>query len=234
MQTVYRHRLPAVLSTNFYLTMATALLALAGSHSAWAQTAAPPPQLGKTAINSPASELFGEQAPDTAGWQGLSRLLEALAPKVDTSLPLSPSQITDRIALMINNGQYQEALEVIARREAQLAAARSVGNDVQLQFLRARAHSGLAEHNEAVRIYLDMTSSYPELPEPWNNLAAEYVALGQLERARDALEMALTAHPEYAPALANMGRVQLMLAEQSFRRAEALGLPADETSSLKR
>ncbi|HLS51094.1 MAG TPA: tetratricopeptide repeat protein, partial [Burkholderiaceae bacterium] len=85
---------------------------------------------------------------------------------------------------------------------------------------------GLGKHQEAIEVYRNMTINYPELPEPWNNLAAEYVQLGQLDMARDALEMALNAHPDYAPAHNNMGQVQLLLAERAFRRANDLGQKA--------
>jgi Flp pilus assembly protein TadD len=70
-----------------------------------------------------------------------------------------------------------------------------------------------------------MTTRFPELPEPWNNLASEYVRQGKLDMARDALNMALSAAPNYATARANLGQVQLMLAEQSLRQASRLGAP---------
>src|SRR3546814_3710710 len=84
--------------------------------------------------------------------------------------------------------------------------------------------STLGRDNEAIDIYRRMTTLYPELPEPWNNLAAQYVKQGKLSMAQDALKMALTADPEYAAARNNMGRVQLMLANQSFDRASQPGI----------
>ena len=36
-----------------------------------------------------------------------------------------------------------------------------------------------------------LTEDFPELPEPYNNLAVLYAADGQLDRARAALELAL-------------------------------------------
>jgi Tfp pilus assembly protein PilF len=70
-----------------------------------------------------------------------------------------------------------------------------------------------------------MTTYYPELPEPWNNLAAEYIAQDKLDLALEALKMALTADPSYALARANMGEVQLMLANDTYRQAAASGVP---------
>jgi len=182
-------------------------------------------------------ELFSNPPPAEGGWKGLARLLEALEPSVDTSIPLTPSQITDRISSMLDQGQNQQALDIIDKRMAQREASNAIGADVQLLFLRGRALAALGRHDEAVAHYLDMTTKYPELPEPWNNLAAEYVRQGRLEMARDALQMALTADPHYAAAKANMGWVQLMLAGQSFEGAAAQGVPgargaARETRSI--
>ena len=173
--------------------------------------------------DQPAQELFPEDRLEEKGWKALARLLEAMEPKLDTSIPLTPSEITNRIAAMLDQGRAAEALEIIEKRQAQYATkVNPLGDDVQLMFLHARALAALQRHEEAIAIYRDMTARYPELPEPWNNLAAEYVQTGRLDLARESLEMALHANPEYRDARANLGRVQLMLAEESFRAAEQM------------
>ncbi|PLC55250.1 hypothetical protein CR155_03320 [Pollutimonas nitritireducens] len=169
-------------------------------------------------------KLFNDTQPPEGGWKGLARLLEAITPSVDTEIPLTPSEITSRISAMIDRGETREALQVINKRAAQLDAQGGLGSDVQLMFLRGRALAALGSQAEAIDLYLEMTTLYPELPEPWNNLAAEYVKQGKLEMARDALAMALSANPNYATAQANMGEVQLMLARQSFQSAAQLGI----------
>lgn len=169
-------------------------------------------------------KLFNDPPKQDGGWQGLADVLEALAPSADTSIPLTPSQITDRISGMISQGRYQEALDIIEKRAAQREAEGAIGTDVQLLFLKGRALAGLNRHDDAIAVYHNMTVQYPELPEPWNNLATEYIKQGKLDMARDALSMALTADPNYATAKANMGEVQLMLAKQSFDQAAALGI----------
>lgn len=185
---------------------------------ALAQPVAPPP------LSQSDSELFPDERHEEKGWKSLARLLEALEPDVDTSIPLTPSQITDRISLMLDQGRAADALETIEKRKAQYAEDPDpLGNDVQLMFLHARALAALQRHEEAIAIYRDMTHKYPELPEPWNNLAAEYVKTGRLEMARQSLNMALQANPEYRDARINLGRVQLLLAEESFRAAEQTG-----------
>ena len=169
-------------------------------------------------------KLFNDAPPEEGGWKGLARLLEALTPSVDTEIPLTSSEITARISSMIDQGDTQAALDVIDKRQAQLDAQGGLGTDVQLMFLRARALAELGRQGEAIDLYLKMTTLYPELPEPWNNLAAEYVKQGKLEMAQDALTMSLSANPNYGTARANMGEVQLMLARQSFQGAAQLGV----------
>ncbi len=169
-------------------------------------------------------KLFDDAAPEEKGWKGLATLLEALTPSIDTDIPLTSAQITERISKMLDEGQNEEALRIIEQRSAQLQEQGAMGTDVQLLFLHGRALSALGRHNEAIEIYRDMTTLYPELPEPWNNLAAEYVRQGKLHMAQDALNMSLAANPNYATARANLGEVQLMLARASFQDAARLGV----------
>ncbi|TKR56341.1 tetratricopeptide repeat protein [Allopusillimonas ginsengisoli] len=182
-------------------------------------------------------KLFDVTPPEEGGWKGLAGLLEALTPNIDTSVPLTSSQITNRISEMLDHGQNQQALNVIDRRQAQLEEQGSISTDVQLLFLRGRALASLGRHNEAIATFLHMTTQYPELPEPWNNLASEYVKQGKLDMALDALNMALKAAPNYATAQANLGEVQLMLAQRSFTNAARMGARsaatrASETSAV--
>src|SRR5690606_27577713 len=125
-------------------------------------------------LTSQDSKLFNDPPPAEGGWKGLANLLEAMSPAVDTALPLTASQITGRISAMLDQGRNEEALQVIEKRSAQLEAQGASGTDVQLMFLHGRALGALGRQNDAIEVYRKMTTLYPELPEPWNNLAAEY------------------------------------------------------------
>lgn len=187
------------------------------------------------AAPAPGEKLFDTPPAPEGGWKGLAKLLEAASPGVDTSIPLTPSQITDRIAAMMDEGQYALALDTIDKRMAQRQAEKAMGSDVQLLFLRGRALAGLERHEKAIEHYLSMTALYPELPEPWNNLAVEYAKLGRLEMAYNALQMALAASPNYSAAHANLGWIQLMQARRSFENAPALpsaGRAAQQTTDI--
>lgn len=180
-----------------------------------------------SAVLPASAQTLDDNMPQSSqkGWRGLAKVLDALSPSVDTSIPPSASQITDRITRLLDQGRNDEALQAIEARKQELAGASSPGTDVQLMFLEARALSALARHDEATAIYRRMTVDYPELPEPWNNLGTEYFRMGQLERAREALQMALMANPNYATAQANLGAVQLQLAQQAFEKAASSGVP---------
>jgi len=163
-----------------------------------------------------------------SGWDGLARLLEAVKPRVDTTLAPTPSQITDRIEALLNRGQASAALALIEERLAVEATRhdnpRRPGSDVQLAFLHARALAATGDTDAAERQYEAMTRAYPELPEPWNNLAALYVQLGQLERARLALQTALAIAPQYGIAQANLADVHLMMALAAYGAAADLNV----------
>ncbi len=66
---------------------------------------------------------------------------------------------------------------------------------------------------------LEMIDKYPELPEPYNNLAVLYANAGKLELARENLEMCLKLSPNYATALQNLGDVYIKIAAQYYGKA---------------
>lgn len=169
------------------------------------------------------------QAPD-GGWQAFARLLQKAAPSANTAIPLTPSQVTARIARLIDDGKAQDALKIITLQEQARKRSGAIGTDVQLEYQRGRALDALGEHDQALAVWLQMTRDFPELPEPWNALAVEYAGRGQLELAQEALQTALASVPDFAPALENLGQVQLRLAEESFAKARAAKNPAAATS----
>lgn len=169
------------------------------------------------------TDLFGEESTKDGGWQGLADILKKLEPSVDTRLPLTPSQITNKIKSLIDSGQHEQALEIIAKRYIQRKQQNEIGEDVQLMFLEARANSEAGDTNEAIKIYKNMTIHYPELPEPWNNLANEYIKQGHTKMAEQSLQTAIAIDPNYSQAILNLGLVQLMLAGESFIQAAEKG-----------
>lgn len=75
---------------------------------------------------------------------------------------------------------------------------------------------------DAIKAFTDLTRDYPQLPEPYNNLAVLYAQTGDYEKARDALEAALKTNPAYATAHENLGDIYAALAGAAYNRALAL------------
>ena len=85
---------------------------------------------------------------------------------------------------------------------------------------------------EAEAAFADLTQEFPELPEPYNNLAVVRAAQGKLDQARAALEDAVRAVPDYAVAHENLGDIHAQLAARSYRRALELE-PGNRTIAPK-
>jgi len=114
---------------------------------------------------------------------------------------------------LLKQGQHAQALE----RVNQYLATRP--RDAQGRFLKGLI---LVEQNkvaDAIDVFTRLSQDYPELPEPYNNLAVLYAAQGQYEKARQSLEMSIRTHPSYATAHENLGDVYTKLASQAYDRA---------------
>ena len=113
-------------------------------------------------------------------------------------------------------GQSTAALQ---KADAFLA---SKPNDVPMRFLKGVILADQQRGAEAIAIFQKLVDDYPDLPEPYNNLAALYAAGGDYGRARVTLEQAVRANPGYAIAHENLGDVYAALANQSYARARQL------------
>ena len=91
--------------------------------------------------------------------------------------------------------------------------------DAQARFLKGIILTEQGNTKEAIEIFTRLTQDYPDLPEPYNNLAVIYAGQGQYERARAALEQSIRTHPSYAIAYENLGDVYAKLASQAYDKA---------------
>jgi tetratricopeptide (TPR) repeat protein len=91
-----------------------------------------------------------------------------------------------------------------------------------LRFLRGVAQTDIGKTDEAIATFTQLIQEYPELPEPYNNLAVIYASQNQLDKARTALEMAVRNNPAYAAAHENLGDIYARLAYQSYAKAQQL------------
>jgi tetratricopeptide (TPR) repeat protein len=72
--------------------------------------------------------------------------------------------------------------------------------EAQGQFLKGLILAEMGRPAEAIAVFSKLTEDYPELPEPYNNLAVLYARQKQYDKARTALEMAIRTYPGYATA----------------------------------
>lgn len=121
-----------------------------------------------------------------------------------------------------------KAAEALVKADQRLAAT---PRDPQLRFLRGVAQADSGKQGEAITTFTKLTEEYPELPEPYNNLAVLYANQNQLDKARTALEMAIRTNPSYATAHENLGDIYAKLASQAYNKA--LQLDATSANTVK-
>lgn len=91
--------------------------------------------------------------------------------------------------------------------------------DPQMRFIKGVIQTETGKPADAIATFTQITQDYPELPEPYNNLAVLYAGQSQFDKARAALEMAIRTNPSYATAHENLGDVYAKLASQAYSKA---------------
>lgn len=105
--------------------------------------------------------------------------------------------------------------------------------DPQMRFLKGVIQRTAGKQSDAIITFTKLTEDYPELPEPYNNLAVLYAGQSQFDKARAALEMAIRTNPSYSTAHENLGDVYARLASQAYNKALQLdGASTDVTPKL--
>lgn len=166
-------------------------------------------------LNSPLQPRF----PQLKTWRALAIGLAIgfAAPAFADNLP--------EVQRLIKQGQYPQALEKV---DAYLS---NKPKDAQGRFLKGLIYTEMNKPSEAIATFTKLTEDYPELPEPYNNLAVLYAQQKQYDKARTALEMAIRTHPSYAIAYENLGDVYAKLASQAYDKALQLDSANSATQS---
>lgn len=148
-------------------------------------------------------------------WQALPGALRALAVAATLTVSVSGAYADDYadVSRLTHAGQYAEAL---GKADQYLVAK---PRDPQMRFLKGVIQTETGKTAEAIGTFTKITDDYPELPEPYNNLAVLYAGQSQFDKARAALEMAIRTNPSYATAHENLGDVYARLASQAYSKA---------------
>jgi tetratricopeptide (TPR) repeat protein len=157
---------------------------------------------------------FTLQAVPLIGWRGLR------AGFFVSLLVLMGSWARADVYTEVNNkitsGQLQAAQSMITRHLEKQAS------DPQMRLMQSQIQAAQGQTALAQETLEALTQEFPELPEPYNNLAALYAQQHAFEKALNSLAQAIRARPDYALALENMGDVHVALARQSYLKSKAL------------
>ncbi len=177
---------------------------------------APAPYLGGYGPTDP-PRMSTNPNPET----GNNQLSESIAVPFLSFLIIEPdpvmkNAIPTHIEKLIKERKYPDAIKAID------AALVKTPRNVQLRFIKARLQVELRDVNAARATWIEITQQFPELPEPYNNLAALAANQGQWIEARDYLELALKLRPDYVLAQGNLAEVYLRLADRYYSSASKL------------
>lgn len=124
--------------------------------------------------------------------------------------------------------EYSEVNRLVQARQFPQALARAdqylagKPRDPQMRFLRGVIQAESGDRAGAIATYTQLTQEYPELPEPYNNLAVLYAQQNEYDKAREALEGAVRANPQYAVGHENLGDVYVKLASIAYGKAQQI------------
>lgn len=153
-----------------------------------------------------------------AAWTAL--LLCASALWLTATTCRASESVAQAIEQQFRRGESRQAL-------AKLDQALTVQPaDADLRFLKAVILAETGQLTEAEALLTQLTQEFPNLPEPFNNLAVLQAGKGQLEPARALLQTALQLDPGYRRAHQNMGDVLVRLALRAYQAA-ATGARSD-------
>ena len=114
---------------------------------------------------------------------------------------------------LYGQGKFQPALDKVD------TFLKAQPRDPQGRFLKGLVLTEQKRVPEAIQVFTGLTEDFPELPEPYNNLAVLYASQGNYDKAKSALELAIHTHPSYATAHENLGDIYAQLASRAYDRA---------------
>ena len=117
------------------------------------------------------------------------------------------------VNVLVRAGKLAEAL---AKADQYLAGK---PRDPQMRFIKGVIQTESGKPSDAIGTFTQITQDYPELPEPYNNLAVLYASQSQFDKVCAVLEMAIRTNPSYATAHENLGDVYAKLASQAYSKA---------------
>ncbi|MBB4841871.1 Flp pilus assembly protein TadD [Paucibacter oligotrophus] len=126
-------------------------------------------------------------------------------------------------------GQRPQALGLLEQSLAKTP------NDLKLRFALGVMRMEQGELKQAQAIFTQLSQDFPDLADPYNNLAVIHASQGELDLAQAALNQALSLQADHAQALENLADLLLRQAEKAYQRAlKAQATPSANTSTKLR
>jgi len=148
-------------------------------------------------------------------------LLSAIIFLVFTTISFAQTDINE-IKLLLKNGKYKIAENIIN------GAIEENLNNPEILFYKGIIETNLGKTNQAIDTFRGLTERFPELPEPFNNLAVLYAEKGQFRLAKEILEQAIKTNPSYLTAHINLGDIFTKMASEAYNKA----LEIDESNNI--
>jgi tetratricopeptide (TPR) repeat protein len=161
-----------------------------------------------------------------AFWPALAQVAPpATSPSTARPLvPAPPPTEAEEIDRLIKERRLDAALE----RADQVLA--KTPRNAQVRFQRALILTDMNRTADAIAALEGLSQDYPELPEPYNNLAVLHAAAGRYELARTLLQRSLDVQPNYVTAYENLGDLYVSMATDAYERGLKL---APNSAALK-
>lgn len=130
------------------------------------------------------------------------------------SVAIPLSQYPDVVEKAILAKDYARALDVIRLGLEQNPKS------AELRFQRCVTYGAMGKTGQAKSCYEDMIRTYPEIANPYNNLAAIYSEVdGDLDKAEELLKRCINLNPGNATAYANLAGIYLVRARDAYQES---------------
>lgn len=104
-------------------------------------------------------------------------------------------------------------------------------DNAEARFLKGVALQALNRNDEAIEVYSALAQDFPELPEPYNNLAVLFAEKSEFDKAEDALRAAIKTNKSYSTAYENLGDIYAQRASIAYN--DALNLSPANRDAVK-
>jgi len=123
------------------------------------------------------------------------------------------AQSAEEILRLVEAGRHDDAARALQ------GGLQRRPQDPHLRFIQAIVLAQQDQVGQAMAMLHQLTRDFPELPEPYNNLAVLQAGQGDYQGAIANLQKAIRLKPDYLTAHENLGNIYVELAAQSYEKA---------------